>query len=636
MDEVRPKETILVVDDRLSTIDILKPVLENKGYGVWVATSGEAAVEIANREATDLILLDVIMPDMDGYETCRLLKAGRKTREIPVIFMTALSGTKDKITGFNSGGVDYLTKPIEIEEVLARVRIHLDLHWMHKELEARNIKLSEEIAERKSAQDALKKIQTRHTILLNNLPNTVFKGYEDWSVDFYDRKFEAMTGYPKEKFDSREMKIIDIVVKEDIEGMKEKFSRALEADKSYVREFRVRTSSGDILWLQDGGQIICDENGKIDFVIGAFLNITEQKQAEEELRKSEERYRSLVDHIGIGVALISPNMEILALNTRMQEWFPGVDAREKPICYLSFGYPSRKQICANCPIRETLQDGKVHEAITETSGQNGIVNFRIISSPIKNEKGDVTAAIEMVEDITKRIQGEQKLQVYQDRLRSLVSELTLTEEREKRRLAVDLHDSIGQALALSKIKIDIAGKKTASTDLAQDLSEIRELINQAIQQTRSLTFELSPPILYQFGLESAIEYLIERIQERHDIRIAFSHDRQPEPLNENLRVLLFRATQELLVNVIRHSHSPTARVRSCRKDGRIRIVVEDDGVGFEKSKIDFQSNRPEKFGLFSIKERVHHLGGKIDIESQPGAGTKVSLIVPISDVREDQ
>jgi two-component system sensor histidine kinase/response regulator len=149
------KEKILVVDDTPETIDLLKTALEKEGYELIVSTSGEKAIIRAELTDPDLILLDVLMPGIDGFETCRRLKADNRTREIPVIFMTALTKTENKVSGFKAGGVDYLTKPIDVEEVLVRIRIHLTLQSMHKLLETQNERLKQEIEERKAFEKAL-------------------------------------------------------------------------------------------------------------------------------------------------------------------------------------------------------------------------------------------------------------------------------------------------------------------------------------------------------------------------------------------------------------------------------------------------------------------------------------------------
>jgi len=133
------------------------------------------------------------------------------------------------------------------------------------------------------------------------------------------------------------------------------------------------------------------------------------KTFQEALRLSEEKYRSLVENIGIGVVLISPDMEILTLNRKMREWFPRIDAAERPICYKSFNNPPRDGICPYCPTHLTLKDGKVHEAVTETPAGATFRNYRIISSPVVRPSGEVEAAIEMVEDITENLTLRERL-----------------------------------------------------------------------------------------------------------------------------------------------------------------------------------------------------------------------------------
>jgi len=199
-----------------------------------------------------------------------------------------------------------------------------------------------------------------------------------------------------------------------------------------------------------------NERGAVIGVIELHQDITGSRQADRALRESEEKYKSVVDNIGIGVALLNPDMEIITINKQMHKWFPHIDVSKRPICFRAFNDPPRKDICSYCPTHKTLQDGQVHESVTDTPLGNEIRNYRIISSPIFNSEGKVTAAIEMVEDITESKKAEKKIQEYQNSLEDLVKERT-------ERLSV-----INRAL-----KKEIADRKQAEEDLQISSNKIQ-------------------------------------------------------------------------------------------------------------------------------------------------------------------
>jgi CheY-like chemotaxis protein len=147
--------TVLLVDDNPANLKLLYTTLEEEGYELLVLTSGEAALESVKHRLPDIILLDVMMPGIDGFETCRRLKAAAPTRDIPVIFMTVLSDTVDEVKGLELGAVDYITKPIQVERVLARVKTHLTIRVLQKELQEKNAQLEEALANVKTLKGLL-------------------------------------------------------------------------------------------------------------------------------------------------------------------------------------------------------------------------------------------------------------------------------------------------------------------------------------------------------------------------------------------------------------------------------------------------------------------------------------------------
>jgi PAS domain S-box-containing protein len=155
----------------------------------------------------------------------------------------------------------------------------------------------------------------------------------------------------------------------------------------------------------------------VSFLADLAWDLVERKRAGEALLESEERYRSVVENVSIGIAVISPRMEILSLNRTMKTWFPDIAVQEKPLCYRSFYHPPKNETCSYCPTFLTLKDGQVHETITETLSQGKTVNHRVLSSPIRDQSGNVVAAIEMVENITERRRAEEALRASEARLK---------------------------------------------------------------------------------------------------------------------------------------------------------------------------------------------------------------------------
>ncbi len=161
--EAKKKPNILVVDDTPANLRLLTELLIQNGYEVRPAPNGRLALKTVESKLPDLILLDIMMPDLDGYEVCRQLKASERSRDIPVIFISAINETMDKVKAFSIGGVDYITKPFQPEEVLARLKTHLAIRVMQQQLEIQNTQLHQEIAERKLFEEQL--IKTRNELV---------------------------------------------------------------------------------------------------------------------------------------------------------------------------------------------------------------------------------------------------------------------------------------------------------------------------------------------------------------------------------------------------------------------------------------------------------------------------------------
>ncbi len=234
------------------------------------------------------------------------------------------------------------------------------------------------------------------------------------------------------------------------------------------------------------------------------------------------------------------------------------------------------------------------------------------------------------QEIEEKRRTEQDLIASRNQLRSLATELVVTEERERRALARDLHDSVAQLLALSKLEVEDLRTRTGDGAAATTLDNVRDHLLGAIAQTRTLMFNLSPPALYARGLAPALEILGEQMGKLHGIPITLVDAGAPADLAEDLRVLLYRAVRELLLNVVKHAHASEATVSLRAERGALAVEVADDGVGFETAATMAASQHKGSFGLFSIRERLDHLGGGFQVDSTPGRGTRVTLTVPLA------
>ncbi len=221
-----------------------------------------------------------------------------------------------------------------------------------------------------------------------------------------------------------------------------------------------------------------------------------------------------------------------------------------------------------------------------------------------------------------------KIANYQRQLQKLASELSLAEARERRKIASELHDYIGQSLAFMKIKLLTLGKELQSSESATTVDEVKALLDETIQYTRDLTSEISPPVLYELGLQLALEWLVEQFAKKHGLLIDLNSAIEEIKLQEELEIVLFTSVQELLNNIAKHANSENVRIILTLNSEYINVEVHDDGMGFDSRALESGSSEDWGFGLFNIKERLTYLGGSFKIDSHPNSGTRAILSAP--------
>ncbi|MDZ7722673.1 MAG: PAS domain S-box protein [candidate division KSB1 bacterium] len=424
----------------------------------------------------------------------------------------------------------------------------------------------------------------------------------------------------------------------------------------YQVEHRIVKPDGAVRWMHEAGDWVRDEHHNVKKMYGIVYDITEPKN----YRDAQQLLVELVNRSGDAVIIQSPDGIIKSWNDGAQQ---------------IYGYSEPEMLGES--IKKIIPESQ-HQSIDELylsiCGGKKIDGYETIRcrkdgthiyvsitfSPIFDDRGRISVITSIARDITGWIEKEQELvqaketleqrvmertmeiqernldlqkevfrrKRYQQQLRKLGMHLMHVEEKERRRIATGLHDRIVQILALAKIKTGILRKKFANDESYADIDQIYEILDESIDQTRTLTFELSPPVLYEMGLAAAIEWLAGEFSDRYDLDIIVDARNEIPSLHEDVRNVLFQSVRELCNNIVKHAQAENVKISLEQKKGKIIIIIRDNGVGFNPDQLE--QHESGGFGLFNIKDRMAYLDGSVDINSEPDKGTVVTLSVPTS------
>ncbi|MCK5422269.1 MAG: PAS domain S-box protein, partial [Deltaproteobacteria bacterium] len=483
-----------------------------------------------------------------------------------------------------------------------------------------------DITERKRAEKELGESKEYLDNIIESSLDCVVVSNNEGYITKANRSFLNLLGYKEDEIIGKMMPefsptkegTFESTTGEFVEIDKEFFDETSEIVSSFLRDGKVSNwetylvlKNKKVVPVDINIVVLYDNGGNRIGAVGVLRDITERKKVEKEIRGAKDFLENIFKTSADGIMITDEKSCITMVN----------EATEKML-----GYTKDELIgkhTGELSPKGNNYEERVKEFVSELFEKGivadfehswlrkdgGLIDFEISVALLKDEAGNTIGSVGSIRDITERKQAEEKLIEYQNRLKSLASQLTLAEEKDRRRFATYLHDQVGQALFISKLKLGTIKEQASSTDITESLEEIINIIEQTIKETRSLTFELSPPILYQLGLEAALEWLVEQMQEQYGITIYFENDKRSKPLDESVLILLFRAVRELLINVTKHAKAQNVKVTARRDGENIKIFVEDDGVGFTVSKNGSSNHKNDGFGLFSIEERLDSLGG---------------------------
>jgi PAS domain S-box-containing protein len=281
--------TILVVDDDPRSLALLTGILSEEGYSVRPADSGELALASIAAKRPELILLDIRMPGLDGFEVCRRLRSDEETRDVPIVFMSAASEAEERVEGLRLGAVDFISKPFSRDELLARVQIHLELALLRTNLEhqvadrtaelrAANRRLEEELSVRRRAEHAVRESEERFRTLANRAPVGIWVTGPDDSLTFYNKRALTFVGRSMRRLTDAGWS--GVIHADDLETVSAKYRAAVDGRRTFRIECRVRRANGEYRWILNTG-IPRFINGAYSGHIGTSIDITDLKRSHE-------------------------------------------------------------------------------------------------------------------------------------------------------------------------------------------------------------------------------------------------------------------------------------------------------------------------------------------------------------------
>lgn len=483
-----------------------------------------------------------------------------------------------------------------------------------------------DITAKKATEEALRAREREFRTLAENLPDHIIRYDREGRQTYFNNMMTRIFGIDMERY-------LGMTVRDaEAAGM------PFHADEDYHTALRHTLTTGERteVFVHPPGethsvQFVAerDESGQIDGVLAVGRDITVQKATEEALRAREREFRTLAENLPDHIVRYDLHGRKTYFNTAMAKLFG-----PRPEQYLGMTSEEANAAGTPCPVdnayvdalRHTLTTGERTEILVHPPGETHSLHF----VAERDEHGNIAGVLAVGRDITRIVETERKLEELSEELRELAARRESAREEERRHIAREIHDELGQRLTALRLKVNVFKLQfgNGAPALRDAVAELLRMVDGTIRVARSVSTSLRPASL-DMGIATALDYLAEEFTLNTGIQCELGPMPAVFSLDEEKSIVLFRIAQESLTNVARHAEASHARIALECKNGGYTLEIADNGKGF-----DTRLATKRKFGLLGMRERGLAVGGKTDIESAPGKGTRVRVFIPITDTGE--
>jgi len=625
--------TILIVDDQPNNLRFLNKILTQAGYKVQKAISGKLAISAAQANPPDLILLDIMMPDLTGYQVCKILKESEKTKEIPILFLSILDTSQDKVNGFNVGGADYITKPFQVEEILARIHHHLTLQKLQKQLKEQNNRLQQ-------SQSLLE------SVLNSSIDGvSVFEAQRNNEQKITDFKWVLINQSAEKMLFKTFNELSSTTLLQTFpshlkNGLFDAYVSVIETGQSLITESFYQEPTCPGCWLQIAAVKLNDG------LAVTFRDITERKKSEMAIKESEEKFRTIFEQAAVGICQIAISGNFLKANQRLCNLldYSETELLQKTIKEIT--HPD--DIQADIEYTHQILTGqRISYSIEKRFlGKNSKIIWVNFTVSIQQNSTIINDFIAIVEDISERKIAQQQLQEslknqthYAEKLARSNAEL----EQFAYVASHDLQAPLGTIASFSQLlqrryqdQLDNKANRLIE-NIVNGCIRMQTLIDDLLQYSRITTnqkpFELTD--LNQVFQEACANLQLAINQNQAIINCSFL------PTLAGERSQLIQLFQNLLGNAIKYrkNQTPNIIINALPQENYWLFSIKDNGIGIDPKHSQrifqiFQRLHTQQeytgtgIGLAICKKIIEHHGGEIWVKSEPDQGSTFYFTLP--------